>query len=143
MATFHKTEETMKRVSNTILVFLKIPQISLSLYSIHYNFILEEGAEAFDSIIQKVFRQPSLFKKNVKGSIKALLQYRYVRFGQGGQGTKIKYLNKHCDWRRTMPHHSISHQNIPDQTRPCYPASLAKPHVSVLYTDPCCPRPGE
>ena len=84
MATFHKTEETMKRVSNTILVFLKIPQISLSLYSIHYNFILEEGAEAFDSIIQKVFRQPSLFKKNVKGSIKALLQYRYVRFGQGG-----------------------------------------------------------
>ena len=66
MATFHKTEETMKRVSNTILVFLKIPQISLSLYSIHYNFILEEGAEAFDSIIQKVFRQPSLFKNQLE-----------------------------------------------------------------------------
>ena len=51
MATFHKTEETMKRVSNTILVFLKIPQISLSLYTT-YNFILdtdvdEEEAEAF------------------------------------------------------------------------------------------------
>ena len=62
----------MKRVSNTILVFLKIPQISLSLYSIHYNFILEEAAEAFSSIIQNVIRQPSLFeKKNVKGSIKA------------------------------------------------------------------------
>ena len=92
MATFHKTEETMKRVSNTILVFLKIPQISLSLYSIHYNFILEEGAEAFDSIIQKVFRQPSLFKKKRKRFNQSILQYRYVRFGQGGQGTKIKYL---------------------------------------------------
>ena len=63
LATFHKTEETMKRVSNTILVFLKIPQISLSLYSIHYNFILEEAAEAFSSIIQNVIRQPSLLKK--------------------------------------------------------------------------------
>ena len=43
---------------------------------------------------------------------------------------KIFSINNNCDWRRTMPHHSISHQNTPDQTLVPWPPW---PNLTYLY----------